>query len=95
MPSTLSLSDGTKYIAEPIGYDHDVQPGDRLVFIAKSHPDNYPNIHGRVITVSGLSNTGGIAVDEYGNGSHFVRRCFHEIVWEREVDTSDFDAVFA
>ena len=95
MRSTQFLSDGTEYFSDPIDYDLDVKPGDRFVFIAKSHPENYPTIHGTIVTVSGVSRHGGLAIDEYIDGSHFVRRCFHEVVLEREVDTSDFDAVFA
>ena len=95
MSSTLSLPDGTKYLSEPIDDSYDVHVGDQFVFLAKSQPKTYAEIHEKVVTVKSVSSMGGLAVHEYRSGSHFVRRCFHEIVWEREVSTNDFEAVFS
>lgn len=87
------LPDGTKYNEEPIDDNYDVRPGDQFVCVLKSHPEKYAKIHDRVVTVAHVSDMGGIAVHEYDYLTHFVRRCFHEIIQE-EVDLSDFDAVF-
>ncbi len=88
------LPDGTKYNDEHISDDLDVRPGDQFVCVLKKRPEQYASIHERVVTVSSVSRTGGIAVLEYGYGTHFVRRCFHEIIPE-EVDLSGFDEIFA
>ena len=88
------LDDGTLYEDKPIDNTLDVQPGDRLVFIA-SQGYMYPKIHKTVVTVldSGASyGSRYISVKEDDDGNHFVRRCFHEI--QEEVDLSGFDEIF-
>ena len=87
------LPDGTQYKDEHISEDLEVFPGDQFVCVFKNHPEQYKSIHERVVTVSGVSSMGGIAVFEYERGTHFVRRCFHEIIRE-EVDLSGFDEIF-
>lgn len=88
-----SLPDGTQYCDDHIDDLLEVHPGDQFVAIFKSQPERYAKIHERVVTVSDVSDTGGIAVYEYGNLTHFVRRCFHEII-PKEVDLSGFDEIF-
>ena len=86
------LPDGTQYEDDPIDNSDDVSIGDEFVFISQ-YPDRYPKIQNRVVTVSDISNMGGIAVFESPLKTHFVRRCFHKIV-VREDRMDDFDAVF-
>lgn len=89
----LSLPDGTCYEDEPITDRDTVKVGDEFVCVL-IHPDRYPDIHNRVITVAHVSEFGGIAIREYKDNSHFVRRCFHRII-EKEGGPDGFDEVFA
>ena len=88
-----SLPDGTCYEEESIADSDEVKIGDELVCVLL-HPERYPEIHNRVITVEGVSEFGGIAIREYKDNSYFVRQRFHRII-EEEGALEGFDEVFA
>lgn len=93
MISMQCLDEGVDYKDEPISRAMEVHVGDKFVFISTSDPPINLHLHRKVVTVSDVSGRGGLAVREDGDNHHFIRACFHEIIYE-EVDMSDFDAVF-
>ena len=96
MISTRFLDDGTEYAENNVvdeGYT--VEIGDELVFFALT--DRFPEINKKVVTVSHISFTGGIAVAEYRENFHFNRNRFHRVICgpKEEERGREFDEVFA
>ena len=84
-----------EYDPDPIPDDLIVSVGDRFLFIVPGEPrKSYQTIHNSIVTVSGISQYGGLAIEEYRDpDTHFVRKCFHEFTDNGELANS-FDEVF-
>ena len=79
--------------------ENEIAPGDKVVFIDPRPPESYDRytdkFNKKVCTVKKISSYGSIIIEEDDENTPFQPRVFHKVMQRLEVDTDDFDAVFA
>lgn len=90
------------YEEKCLDYDtakNEIAPGDKVVFIDPRPPESYDRytdkFNKKVCTVKKISSYGSIIIEEDDENTPFQPRVFHKVMQHLEVDTDDFDAVFA
>lgn len=79
--------------------ENEIAPGDKVVFIDPRAPESYDRytdkFNKKVCTVKKICSYGSIIIEEDDENTPFQPRVFHKVMQRLEVDTDDFDAVFA